>query len=505
MAPVNSRTCDIAIIGCGPVGATLANLLGRYGLDVIVVERDEAIHQLPRAVHFDGEAMRIFQAAGLASDVAAIARPTSKGMHFVDAAGELLLVRRGHDGPGPHGWASNWYAHQPHLDRVLRAGLARFGTVHLMTGWHATSVVEVAGGATIAAIAKRSGDEMRVTARFIVGCDGARSLVRQVIGSASEDLGLHQPWLVADIVTHDGSPRVAALPDHSVQVCDPDRPMTLVYVGGSRRRWEIMLMPGDDPARMAEPEVVWSFLKRWIGPDDARIERAAVYTFHSVIARGWRKGPLLIAGDACHQTPPFLGQGMCAGLRDAMNLAWKLELIIKRGADPAILGSYESERWPHVEAFIRLAVELGAVIQTRDGMAAARRDRLNAGGLPRMFDFPQPQLGPGLRDEAPQPVGMIVPQPRLADGRLLDDVTGARFVIAGNGGAIDGASPQCWGAWQAVGASFLRHPEPPVAEMIDGLGARVALWRPDGYLLGVADNAADLVRISRILPACHGD
>ncbi|MFZ5784221.1 MAG: bifunctional 3-(3-hydroxy-phenyl)propionate/3-hydroxycinnamic acid hydroxylase [Pseudomonadota bacterium] len=401
-----TKSADVAIVGCGPVGALLANLLGRAGLSVDIFDRDTEIHPLPRAVHFDGEVMRIFQAAGLADEIAAVSRPSSKGMHFVNAEGRTLMVRRGVDGPGPHGWAGNWYFHQPRLETVLRAGLRRFPNVRVHLG-HEVASVEA------------------LDARYVVGCDGARSMVRQAIGSTRLDLGLHQPWLVVDLLCSPDSARVRALPDHTIQLCDPARPMTVVNVSGNRRRWEIMLMPGDDPARLTEPGIFWPMMRRWLGPEDAELERAAVYTFHAVVQQGWRRGRLLLAGDSCHQTPPFLGQGMCAGMRDAANLAWKLAAVIRGDASDALLDTYESERLPHVRTFIELAVRLGAVLQETDPDAAAMRDRRFENGA-ELFDFPQPQIGPGWRLDAAAPVGTIFPQPRLADGRLMDEAIGQR-------------------------------------------------------------------------------
>ena len=445
---------DVAILGYGPVGALLANLLGQAGLSVAVYERDTAIHSLPRAVHFDGEVMRIFQSAGLAEHIALATRPSSQGMHFVNAAGQTLIVRRGIDGPGPHGWPNNWYFHQPLLEQILREGVGRYPNVEVHLGHDVADVAEL-------------------DARYVVGCDGARSLVRRAIGSKACDLGLHQPWLVVDLLCDPSSHRVKALPDYTIQLCDPRRPMTIVNVGGARRRWEIMLMPGDDPARVAQPESFWPLIQRWLGPEDARIERAAVYTFHSVVQTGWRKGNLLLAGDACHQTPPFLGQGMCAGMRDAANLAWKLSAVLRGGAPDALLDTYESERAPHVRTFIELAVKLGAVLQETDPAAAAARDARFAVGTER-FDYPQPQLGPGCRAEAPPPVGMIFPQPRLADGRLMDEAIGQRFAIVGETQLLASARPDAV-LLPGVGADWLaRH------------GVRAALLRPDRYVFDVA-------------------
>ncbi len=405
-------------------------------------------------MHFDGEVMRIFQGAGLAGKIAAVVRPSSKGMHFVNGEGRTLMIRRGIDGPGPHGWAGNWYFHQPILEGVLREGLKRFANVRVHLGHEVASVDDL-------------------DARYVVGCDGARSLVRQAIGSRHRDLGLHQPWLVVDLLCDPTSTRVQALPDYTVQLCDPARPMTVVNVGGDRRRWEIMLMPGDDPARLADPDVFWPMMSRWLGPDDARLERAAVYTFHSVVQEGWRKGRLVLAGDSCHQTPPFLGQGMCAGMRDAANLAWKLTAIVKDGASDTLLDTYESERLPHVRTFIDLAVRLGAVLQETDHDAAAARDRRFEAGA-AMFDFPQPQLGPGCRADAPPPVGTIFPQPRLADGRLMDDAIGQRFAILGDAALIEGLESAAV-LLPGVGMEWLAEHD-----------ARAVVLRPDRYIACLA-------------------
>ncbi len=448
------KTADVVLLGCGPVGALLANLLGQAGLRVEVFERDREIYALPRAVHFDGEVMRIFQAIGLAERIAQAARPSSQGMRFVNATGQTLMVRRGIDGPGPHGWAGNWYFHQPELEAILRDGLARFPNVTVHLG-HEIADVDA------------------IDAHFVVGCDGARSTVRRAIGSQQRDLGLHQPWLVVDLLCDPDSARVRALPDYTIQLCDPARPMTVVHVGGRRRRWEIMLMPGDDTARLTEPEIFWPMMARWLGPHDAVLERAAVYTFHSVVQEGWRRGRLLLAGDACHQTPPFLGQGMCAGMRDASNLAWKLAAVVRGESPDTLLDTYESERLPHVRTFIDLAVKLGAVLQETDPTAAAERDRRFAAGA-TLFDFPQPQLGPGDRIDAPPPVGMIFPQPRLVDGRLMDEAIGQRFAIVGDPALLAAERPDAV-RLPGVGADWLA-----------AHGLRAALLRPDRYIADIA-------------------
>ncbi|MGE4078699.1 MAG: bifunctional 3-(3-hydroxy-phenyl)propionate/3-hydroxycinnamic acid hydroxylase [Reyranella sp.] len=455
---------DVAIVGCGPVGALLANLLGREGLSVDIHDRERDVYPLPRAVHFDGEVMRIFQAAGLAERIAQTSTPSSHGVRYQDPSGRTLLIRKGIEGEGPHGWAGSWYFYQPTLEGVLREGLARFANVRVHLGHEVASVDDL-------------------DARFVVGCDGARSLVRHAIGSRQVDLGLHRHWLVVDLLCDPANPRVQALPRHTLQFCDPERPMTLVNVGGAdgqrRRRWEIMLMPGDDPARMVEPEIFWPMIARWLGRDEARIERSAVYTFHSLVQEGWRRGRLLLAGDSCHQTPPFLGQGMCAGMRDAVNLAWKLAAVLRGEAPDSLLDTYESERLPHVRAFIELAVRLGNVIQATDSATVADRERRFA-ARPEVFDFPRPQLGPGCRLDAPPPVGTIFPQPRLADGRLMDEAIGQRFAIVGDAAVLGGLGSNAV-VLADIGTEWLAEHK-----------VRAAILRPDRYVFAVARDREEL-------------
>lgn len=496
--PSRLQGVDVAIIGAGPAGVTLANLLGQRGLSVVLFERDAEVYPLPRAIHFDGEVMRVFETAGLRAEVEAVSRPGLKGMHFVNAAGDTLMIRGGTAELGPHGCATNHYFHQPELEAVLRAGLARFAQVALHTRHEVTGVDTLPDGtARLQVQALDSGAGFSQPARWVVGCDGARSLVRRLIGASMHDLGLHQPWLVFDVrLKHP----VAALPDHTVQHCDPARPMTYCNVTADRRRWEIMLMPGDDPVEMVKPERIWPLVSRWLQPGQAEIERAVIYTFHSLIAQGWRHGPLLLAGDAAHQTPPFLGQGMCAAIRDAANLAWKLEAVLRGRADAALLDSYEAERSPHVHAFIDLAVRLGAVIQTTDPQAARERDARFTAGAPEIFEFPAPRLGPGVWCGEAAPVAQVFPQPPLADGRLLDAAIGPRFALIATPAVLDavGQSTRRWCRWH--GAVMWPATDPALGDWLHRHGVAAVLLRPDRYIAGVAADATGVDTLIRSLP-----
>jgi len=495
---VQRREVDVAIIGAGPAGVSLANLLGQRGLAVAVFERDAAIYPLPRAIHFDGEVMRVFETMGLRAEVEAISRPGLKGMHFVNAAGETLLVRAGTSARGPHGCANNHYFHQPELEAVLRAGLARFPSVQLLPR-HEVGAVEALpeGGAELAVTDLDHGHTTAWRARWVVGCDGARSLVRRLLGSPMTDLGLHQPWLVFDVLLNADAP---TLPDHTVQHCDPARPMTYCNVTARRRRWEIMLMPGDDPAELVKPERIWPLVARWLRPGQAEIERAVIYTFHSVIAQQWRRGPLLLAGDAAHQTPPFLGQGMCAAIRDVANLAWKLDAVWRGRADDHLLDSYGSERAPHVHAFIDLAVQLGALIQTTDVDAARARDARFTAGAPETFEFPAPRLGPGVWQGDSAPVAQVFPQPQLDDGRGLDAAIGGGWALIARPELLDtvGESTRAWWRWQAV--AVLPATDAALQAWLQQQGVAAVLLRPDRYVAGTAQDTAALERLTLSLP-----
>ena len=310
---ISSLGYDVAVVGLGPVGATLANILGQAGVRVVVLEREAAAYHLPRAVHFDDEVMRLFQSIGLAETLLPYLA-LSTGMRFLDPAGRIILDWSRLHPIKPHGWNASYRFHQPELEDVLRRGLTRWPSVTVRTRCEAFAVEQQANGVVVRFEDLGSGRLYAVNARYVVGCDGARSLIRRLIGSGLVDLGFHERWLVIDAILKRPRPDLG---DISLQFCDPERPATYVRGVGDRRRWEITLKDDEPTAQMSDGARVWSLLQRWITPDDAELERSAVYTFHSVIAERWRSGRLLIAGDAAHQTPPFLGQGMCAGMRES--------------------------------------------------------------------------------------------------------------------------------------------------------------------------------------------
>jgi 3-(3-hydroxy-phenyl)propionate hydroxylase len=479
---------DVAIIGLGPVGATLAHLLGQLGVRVLVLERDAAAYPLPRAVHFDDEIMRVFQGIGIADAIRPKLR-LSPGMRFIAPDGRLLLDWPRSPEPTALGWPPSFRFHQPDLEAALRGALATRDTVTVRTRCDAFMLDQSAEDVELRYEDMATGAIRRVRARYVVGCDGARSLVRRFIESGMRDFGFHERWLVVDMLLTRDKPELG---DHSIQHCNPARPATYVRGPGHRRRWEIAVLPSEDGARITSPAEVWRLLAPWLSPDEAELERAALYTFHSLIADRWRRGRLMIAGDAAHQTPPFMGQGMCAGIRDAANLAWKLAAAL--GGDDAILDSYQSEREPNAAEFIQTAVRLGGLINAADTETALRAAMPRPDGSAAMKSI-YPPLGPGLRPGAAP--SRQFGQPRMADGRRMDDAIGPGFAIIADADLACGMAP-------LVGAALITTLDAPeAAGHLDAIPARAVLLRPDRYILGVADTSDDLAALAALIPSLH--
>ena len=478
---------DVVIVGYGPVGATLAHLLGIHGVKTLVLEREPAAYHLPRAVHFDDEVMRVFQSIGLADRIAAKTR-INPGMRFVDADGRLLLDWPRPQEVGPQGWHASYRMHQPDLEQVLRDGLAARESVTVRTRCEAFSVEDRGDHVHLRYEDMSRGRIQRIRARYVVGCDGARSLVRRFIESGMEDYGFHERWLVVDVLLKRPKPELG---DHSIQHCNPARPATYVRGPGDRRRWEITVLPHEDATCIATAPEVWKLLAGWITPAEAELERAAVYTFHSLIAERWRRGRLFLAGDAAHQTPPFMGQGMCAGIRDAANLGWKLALALEGRGGEGLLDSYQSERHPNAREYITTAVRLGGLINTCGTEAALRAAMPTPDGTARMESI-APPLGHGLG--LGHHAGRLFGQPRLPDGRRMDDVTGhAPILVTEPSLVADLHVP--------AGVALVTTEEAPdAAAHLARFSTRAALLRPDRYVFGTAETAEELADLLAALP-----
>jgi flavoprotein hydroxylase len=482
---------DVAVVGAGPTGLTLAILLAQRGHTVTVLERWADPYPLPRAVHFDHEVGRLLQACGIGDELRAISEPADI-YEWRSAAGDTLL-RFGREGDGPSGWPASSMFCQPELEALLERRAAELPSIELRRGVEVSAVDDLGDRVLV-----RGADGTTVHAAFVVGCDGANSTVRALAGLPVHDLGFFYDWLIVDVILDE--PRV--YDPLNLQVCDPARPTTAVSGGPGRRRWEFMKLPGESLDELNDERRAWELLAPWdVHPGNARLERHAVYTFQARYAEQWRSGRVFLAGDAAHQMPPFAGQGLCAGVRDAGNLAWKLDLVLAGQASEAILDEYQQERLAHAKGVIEFSMELGKVICVPDPDEAAARDAAMSAAVGAepidVPDLPGPVSGV-VHPESPHAGGLFVQG--AIDGRLFDDVHGAgwRLVSCGLDAGVSSALAGDLGEWfGAIGGKVVSvDPSDPVfGGWFDEHGSSWALQRPDFFLYGTATDVAGARRL----------
>ncbi|MFJ6986010.1 MULTISPECIES: bifunctional 3-(3-hydroxy-phenyl)propionate/3-hydroxycinnamic acid hydroxylase [unclassified Streptomyces] len=412
----------VVIVGAGPVGVTAALLLARYGVRTVVLERHPEPYPLPRAVAADDEVCRILQAAGVDEEFTRISR-VSRGLRLLDAA-HRVIAEFPRSPSGRHGFPQTSMFDQPALEGLLRAALARRPEAELRTGAEVTAVEQDTDGPVRITYRDPHGGQHLLRAEAVLGCDGAGSLVRETVGARWEDLRFEETWTVVDIRTT----APVRCWEGVDQVCDPHRPATFMRVGEDRYRWEFRL-PGGPTGPDLDETGLRALVAPWTDPThgspgstahssprgtthgspgggeipygcpDFEILRQSRYTFRARVADRWRRGRVFLLGDAAHLTPPFVGQGLCAGLRDAHNLAWKLARVLRQGAHEALLDTYEQERRPHARHVVRLAVATGwAMTGGQDRAAALRRTAVTAAArIPGVTARAARDLSPALR------------------------------------------------------------------------------------------------------------
>lgn len=470
---------DVAVVGYGPVGNTLAILLAQLGRSVVVLERRPERYPLPRAVHFDDEVGRILQSCGIGEELRAITEAVEV-YEWRNGSGTPLL-RFGRGRHSASGWPLSSMFDQPALEDLLDRRARSLPGVEIRRGVEVAALEQSSEDVMVRTV---GGDEIR--ARYVVGCDGANSTVRGLLGIPVCDLGFFYDWLVVDVVV--GEARVFDPPN--LQVCDPLRPTTVVCGGPGRRRWEFMRLPHETIDELSEESRAWELLTPWdVHPGNARMERHAMYTFRACYAERWRADRVLLAGDAAHLMPPFAGQGMCAGIRDAVNLAWKLDLVLAGHAPDDLLDTYEQERLPNARSAIDFSIELGKVICVLDPDEAAARDvaMSAAVGPDPMGAPPFPGIAEGVVDRGSHGTGEFFAQPRV-DGGLFDDVYGVgwRLITIGPTAArIDPVTRKWFGSIGGECVSLRRY-EGLVVPWSETRGVTTVLQRPDFYVYGSA-------------------
>ena len=407
---------DVAIVGFGPTGGTLANLLALQGFSILIIEKEKSFYPLPRAVHFDDEIMRVFQTIGI-TDKFLKHTIINKGTKFVNSKNQVVL-----DWPRPrsiteNGWYPSYRFHQPDLERKLRRRLKDFKKVSVMQNTKVNSLKEEKNSVKICIENINNNKISEIRAKYIIGCDGARSTIRKQIKAKFQNLGFTQKWAVVDLILKKNKKE---LPDRTIQYSNSKRPATYCRNVGKRRRWEFAINNAESEKKVLSNSYIWNFLKPWLKPSEASLERKTIYTFQSAISKKWKKGRVFLAGDAAHLMPPFMGQGMCAGVRDASNLAWKIAYCLKNNHSEKLLNTYQSERYSNVIEYIKTTVKMGEFVNAVGTSNITGEVSSTQNGQKSMKSI-KPKLGKGLGKINDKNRGKIFPQFKLKNGKSLDN------------------------------------------------------------------------------------
>jgi 3-(3-hydroxy-phenyl)propionate hydroxylase len=496
---------EVAVVGFGPAGAVAACWLGQAGIRTLVLDKSRRIWNIPRAVALDHEILRIFQNLGVVGKILPFTAPFGASEHF-GVEGQLIrridVVRP----PYPMGYLPTMVFSQPPVEKLLREHAAEYATVEVRLGEEVITLQQLHDQVSLE-LQSDDGTQSVVTTRYLIGCDGASSCIRQCLNIQLNDLGFDEPWMVVDVLVDEAS--IASLPGTAAQYCNPARPVTYIIGPGNHRRWEIMLLPGEEPAAMEHEQKVWELLSPWLKPGQGKLWRASCYRFHALVAHQWRKGNVFLAGDAAHQQPPFIGQGMCQGIRDVTNLAWKLKAVLRERASDALLETYAEERSRHVYTLTSRIKEIGRHICERDPEAARSRDasllKQGGGSAPTVT---RQEIVPGLEAGLlgrcdGNAIGTLFPQPRIISpegSTLLDDIVGPGWRLFLDGRQVGTSDlDEALITPVVIGGQRLAERDGVVANWFDRHQCVAALVRPDHYVYAVLKSLDELRPVLRDL------
>ena len=515
---------DVAIVGGGPVGTLLAILLGKSGKRVTLIERWSGAYDRPRAVTYDHEIARILATLGIDSENDSAINYHDELYYWKDAQGENLQIVDWQS-TSASGWRVRYWFNQPELERRLTRIADTLPNIKQMRGWQGIALAHDAEGVELSLQrnpeeAGPNSERRTLRAKFVVGADGADSFVRESLGIENEDKGYFFDWLILDMIPKGDYEMKPA----QWQLCDHKRPTTIVPGGPGRRRWEYMVLPGESVDEIQKPERAWELLKPWgLTPENAELERSAVYRFQARWAKTWNKGRCAIAGDAAHLMPPFAGEGMCAGLRDALALGWRLNLILDGKSGPELLDSYTTERLEHVKHYINFSQELGKIICISDEQEAAERDARMKADLAARNNKPVPtdvcQLGHGVWCADSAHAGELSVQGVVEAGGKrdrFDQAVGRGWVLIGlNADPAAALTPAQREQLALLDGMAVRIGAPGTvcdavdvegtyAKWMDAIDAKYVLLRPDFYVAATASSPEKLQqRFGTVMSQLH--
>ena len=490
---------EVAIVGFGPTGAVAAGLLGKKGIRTFVCDKLHDVYDKPRAIALDHEIARVFQHLGLTEKIQPFLEPFTDSV-FYGVDGQMIKRMSTVSAPYPLAHLPSMVFTQPPVEKVLREHAASFDCIDIQLGQALVNLEQDDVISTLSLQAE-DGSVSTIKAQYVIGCDGASSAVRGFAGIGLQDLDFDEPWLVVDVLVNEQG--LAKLPKVSVQYCEPERPSTYLIVTQNHRRWELSINPGEDPKQLATPEGTWKLLSRWLQPHEGTLWRQASYRFHALVAERFHSGRAFLAGDAAHQQPPFLGQGMCQGVRDAVNLSWKLGAVLNGQASNALLDTYSQERKAHVKELTSRIKGIGQLVGERNLDKARERDRkllAECGGVvkPMPRQNVQPALVQGCLDPAAsEGTGTLFPQAWLKQVRM-DDLWGCgwRVVLSAEASADFAtwlAQPAySWIKTMKLGEVDAIEDDGVMAAWLQAHSCQAAVVRPDHYVLGTAQTATQL-------------
>lgn len=493
---MNNNNTQVIVLGAGPTGLTAATLLANSGVEVAIVDPFRLPAHHPRATHIDDETMRSFQSLGASHLEPTWHRQADGNYQFFNAYGQLIQSFPWRTTPTDQGWYGDYQFFQPDFESHLRGQLHQSNSATTWFGWRAQSIGQSADGVEVAVRNERTGQARVLTAEYLIGADGARSLVRESVTAEVEDLHATHRSLILDIVPIAGEPNPSVFTYTRAELPNP---ITVVPGARGMIRFEFLLMDGDATEDFEQPSKWYDLLQPYYAAGSYRIMRADVYRWQSLLPNAWRRGRFFIAGDAAHQMTPHLGQGMCSGIRDAMNLSWKVVARL-RGAPDQLLDTYESERKHHVRVYMEAAAGAANAVEHLAASPGPLDDVPSLMEIP----FPIPELGHGLHGETNGPAGALSIQPRLRNGTLLDDMVGYNFAVVGDPSVIGDVDSSTTAIWARMGAVVITDLDATTRQWLNGFGVHAVVIRPDRYVFDGAKDAAQLDTLSARLEAAVG-